>query len=139
MRETIIRKIIAKPNTPFGRVVDMTSEERTELRDVMEKAGAGWNMLYQRMVYRGFDQWELTGIDRCTSDFWQSASNSTCPALDLFWQTLVEQGQNTAFVKYMETQGMSRNTTIKRFSEPNFKEWEIDGVERLLHRIQGKS
>lgn len=139
MRESIIRKIIAKPNTPFGRVVDMTSEERTELRDVMEKAGAGWNMLYQRMVYRGFDQWELTGIDRCTSDFWQSASNSTCPALDLFWQTLVEQGQNTAFVKYMETQGMSRNTTIKRFSEPNFKEWEIDGVERLLHRIQGKS
>lgn len=136
MRESIIHKITSKPNVPFAKTVDMTTEECAQLRSAMEQAGARWSMLYQRMAYRGFDQWELTGIERCTSDFWQSCQDTPCPRMDCFWQTLIEQGLNTSFVKYMEANGMSRNTTIKRFSEPNFKEWEMDGVEQILHRIQ---
>ena len=155
MRKEIIKEIISKPNVPFGRTVQMTAEERNEFRDVMEQAGAGWQMLYQRMTYRGFDAWELSGIDRCMSDFWQmvhSESNASesdasdgntsdgdtatpMPPLDHFWQTLVEQGHNVGFIKYMEVHGMSRNTTIKRFTELNFKPWEMDGVASIIQRI----
>lgn len=141
MRKKIIDEIVKKPCVPFGRTVQMNPTERAEFRSVMEMAGAGWSMLYQRMIYRGFDMWELTGIDRCMEDFWQmahSTADEIPPKPDLFnfFQTLIEQGTNAAFVKYMEAHGMSRNTTIKRFNDPNFKEWEIDGVESTLRRIE---
>lgn len=141
MRKKIIDEIVKKPCFPFGKTVQMTASERAELRSVMEAAGAGWQMLYQRMAYRGFDMWEISGIEHCVSDFWsmahsQSEEIPTKPDLQNFFQTLVEQGSNVAFIKYMEAHGMSRNTTIKRFTEINFKEWEVDGVESVLRRIE---
>lgn len=137
MRKEIINAIVQAPNTPFGRTVQMTADERTELRESMEQAGAGWNMLYQRMTYRGFDAWELSGINRCMTDFWSMLQNpSTMPPLSSFWQTLIEQGHNIGFIKYMEAHGMSRNTTIKRFSELNFKPWELQGVEHILRSLE---
>lgn len=141
MRESIITQIINNPHRPFVHHIELTDDERIEFRDAMDKGGMGYNTLYQRMAYRGFSVWEIAGIDRCMSDFWIMAYSSqdekpAMPDIENFWQVLVENGLNTAFIKYMEAHGMSRNTTIKRFSSPNFLAWEWTGIEQILRQLQ---
>ena len=138
MRKEIIDEIIKQPHICFGKTAGFTSDEKVELFEAMGREEMSRNTLYQRMMYRGFDAWELSGIDRCLADFWEMSrkDDSPTPGISDFWQAIVERGLNTAFIKYMEVLGMSRNTTIKRFTSPDFKPWEMDGIEQILRRIE---
>ena len=139
MRIEIINAILKEPKKPMNREYELTTEERFAFREVMTKAGMGASVLYQRMQYIGFDEWELMGIERCVDTFavikrQVDASLVKPDSLSDVWQWLVEHGLHTEFTKYMGLMGMSRNTVAKRFTSMDFKPWELMGIEYLLHQ-----
>ena len=122
-----IEKILESPRTPLMRQVELTADERVELRDALNAKGMGTNTIYQRINYIGFDTWEVQGITACMAEATNYSGDPT-----LFWPWLVENGQHTCFAHFMEQLGMSYKTTLRRFAEFNFKPWELEGFASIL-------
>lgn len=133
MREEIIQSILNDPRKPFGRECDLTADERIAIREVMTENGMGMNTLYQRMMYIGFDEWEVKGVERCVDEF-ETGGLEKPKDLANLWSWLVENGLHPKFVKYMSVMGMSRHPVGRRFAEMNFKPWELEGFERMLRK-----
>jgi len=128
-----IDKILQSPRTPLMRQVELTADERTELRDALIKKGMGASTLYQRINYIGFDTWEMQGINACIAEATSYSGDPT-----LFWPWMVENGQHTKFTHFMEQLGMSYKVTLRRFSEFDFKPWELEGITAILQKAGQK-
>lgn len=86
---------------------------------------------YNRFFRDGFSPWELKGILQVMTDYVVSNTLDSSLINDLpsFYKKLSDK---TSFKLYMNSLGMGLNTTICRFNGFNFRQWELDGMERVI-------
>jgi hypothetical protein len=139
-----IQKWIANPKTPIRRN-GATQEEVAKLKLLLERAGMGVSMFYNRTTYVGFDQWEMNGITRCMEEYVEMVNDDAngggenkeplilrMKSPQDFRQMLLERNLWCDFTNYMQLLGMSPKTTKSRFYENSFAPWEMQGVESMM-------
>lgn len=104
----------------------LSARERYDFARFLAKHGANFRTALDRIMYRGFDEWERVGVREIMRD-WGYAN---CKPQHFF----VELGQEGRAALYAELSdmGMCRNTANRRFSTGSFKEWELAGVNALF-------
>ena len=139
---------MGNPKTPIRRN-GATVEEVSKLKLLFERAGMTSSVFYNRTTYVGFDTWEVDGINRCMEQYVQMVNDEAKGketeegeqpeplrignmSPQDFRQALLDRGLWCDFTNYMQLHGMSTKTTLKRFYENSFAEWEMKGVERMM-------
>lgn len=158
MTKEIIEKI-AKPNTPLD-VSDMTAEDKNALSAYLSDKGISTSTFYLRFFQKGFDGWEIIGINECKKQFLAipdiaevlktyvetdaagkelgekgylySLAHGEQPGIFYTCLKKANNGLCTKFADYMYDRGMSRTTLIKRFTSDDWKPWEASGIKPLL-------
>ena len=121
------KKIENTPTLDYGpRFSALSARERYDFARFLAKHGANFRTALDRIMYRGFDEWERVGVREIMRD-WGYAN---CTPQHFF----VELGQEGRAALYSELtdMGMCRNTANRRFSTGSFKEWELAGVDALF-------
>lgn len=164
MTKQILEKI-TRNRTPLG-IADISVEEKKELRAYMASKGFSEATFYLRFFQKGFDLWEIYGINECKKHFLElpevaelllayvdnedpSASEGdkgyfyTLAHSDdagVFYQCLkkVNSGLCKKFFAFMDERGMSAATVIKRFTTEEWKEWERTGIRTVLENFSTK-
>ena len=132
-KKTILEKILA----PHGVLAqsDLTADEKKHLYAVLEGMGMSMSTAYQRLFNKGFDEWELQGIDRIKRDF---IAENNLPQLERvgegFYSALpMMSGMKTELVNKLAQLGIEhRNTVDKRFDADDWKPWEHRGIRDIL-------
>lgn len=152
MKKKIFEKILSKTDVLTKN--DLTSDEKVRLYALMERLGMSQSTSYLRFFSKGFDLWEISGIAKIKSDYLDSVKQQLVSAkaegtddgdrgyayilaLDTgtpgrFYAALKEANLIAHFKEYMSTLGMSGNTTWTRFSDDNWKEWELRGIASVV-------
>ncbi len=161
MTKEIIEKIMQN-NTPL-EVNDISVEEKKNLAEFLSAKGFTASTFYLRFFQKGFDTWEIQGINDCKNQFLAIpkvgellSEYAETDALGneigkkgyltklakgdepgMFYTCLkkVNNGLCMKFFAYMEERGMSRTTIIKRFSSDDWKPWEQEGIKILLQQF----
>ena len=149
MTKEILEKIMQN-NTPL-EVNDISVEEKKTLAEFLSAKGFTASTFYLRFFQKGFDAWEIQGIDNCKKQF--LAIPEVGKLLSEYVETdalgneigkkgyLAQLAQSREpgvfytclkFFSYMEERGMSRTTIIKRFTADDWKPWEQEGIRTLL-------
>lgn len=157
MKKEIFEKILSK-NGVLAKY-DLTPEEKAELYSLMERLGMSQSTSYLRFFSKGFDLWEISGITKIKSDYLNSVKAELVKsepegrpgdrgyayvlALDTdtpgrFYAAIKEANLVANFKEYMSGLGMSFNTTWTRFSEDNWKEWELYGIASVIEQFCNK-
>ena len=146
MKVTI--EIFDKISTPKGRLdaKDLTPEQKKQLYSIMMKYGATEALAYNRFFDKGFDEWELRGINQCKDDFICEYLNHEQDAT--LRNTLNEIGQGfysalplmsglrAKLLNLMAPLGMVHRATVaKRFDEDDWKPWERIGIRKIIEEI----
>ena len=65
------RHIFSKLESPGGHLEakDLTADEKRALYALMGKYGLPESTTYNRFFDKGFDSWEMMGVDQCKADF----------------------------------------------------------------------
>ena len=115
-------------------VTDLTPDEKKQLYAFLTAQGMTQSTAYARFFERGFDEWELRGIDAIKRDFCdRHALNHLRQTGEGFYSALTGPGQKTALLNLMSELGMEhRNTVSTRFDADNWKPWERRGLRDLL-------
>lgn len=111
---------------------DFTVEEKKKLFTFFSGHGMTKSTAYNRFFRDGFKPWEVMGVEKCIQAYCEENSIPVPDDVRTFFQTC---GRKESFKLFMDRHGMSRPTVSKRFSEWSFKEWELEGVEKLLDRL----
>lgn len=151
MKKKIFEKILSKTDVLMKN--DLTPEEKVRLYSLMEGLGMSKSTSYLRFFTKGFDLWEISGITKIKSDYLNSVKAELVTSepenrpgdrgyayvlsLDTdtpgrFYAALKEAHLIVNFKEYMSALGMSNNTTWTRFSEDNWKEWELRGIASVI-------
>ncbi len=161
MTKEIIEKIM-QSNTPL-EVNDISVEEKKNLAEFLSAKGFTASTFYLRFFQKGFDAWEIQGINDCKNQFLAISevgqllseyvetdalgneigkkgylavlAKSDEPGVFYTCLKKVNNGLCIKFLAYMEERGMSRTTTIKRFSGDDWKPWEQEGIKNLLQQF----
>ena len=161
MTKEIIEKIMQN-NTPL-EVNDISVEEKKNLAEFLSAKGFTASTFYLRFFQKGFDTWEIQGINDCKNQFLAIpevgellseyvetdalgneigkkgylAELAKSDEPGMFYTSLkkVNNGLCMKFFAYMEERGMSRTTVIKRFSSDDWKPWEQEGIIFLLQQF----
>lgn len=161
MTKEIIEKIIQN-NTPL-EVNDISVEEKKNLAEFLSAKGFTASTFYLRFFQKGFDTWEIQGINDCKNQFLAIpevgellseyvetdalgneigkkgylAELAKSDEPGMFYTSLkkVTNGLCMKLFAYMEERGMSRTTIIKRFSSDDWKPWEQEGIKILLQQF----
>lgn len=150
---------VTQNNTPLD-VNDISADEKKNLAEFLSDKGFTISTFYLRFFQKGFDAWEIQGIKNCKKQF--LAIPEVANLLSEYVETdalgneigkkgyLVEAAQTDEpgvfytclkkannglcmkFFAFMEEQGMSRTTIIKRFTADDWKPWEQEGIKALL-------
>lgn len=159
------KKKIFQNNTPLD-VSDVSPEEKKVLAEFLSAKGFTTSTFYLRFFQKGFDAWEIQGIDNCKSQFLAIPDVGKllleyveCDALGneigdkgylytltksdkpgVFYTCLKKAGSGLCMklFSFMEERGMSRTTIIKRFSADDWKPWEQAGIKNLLEEYDSK-
>ena len=139
---------------------DLSPEEKKMIYALMMKHGASYSFGYDRFFKEGFDKWEMIGIDAIKKDFlklhcaeianavpdYSSDDNRVYAAvMELesdrkggFWRILGQvRALKSSFNDYMASLGMmSRITIYKRFTNDDWKEWEVIGINKILEEFK---
>lgn len=147
---------ITRSRSPFC-VSDISVEEKKALAAALEKKGFTFPTFYLRFFQKGFDEWEILGVENCKKQFIElpevaqallEHQEEDCTDGDkgyyyvlamsgepgVFYRALKDTGRGlcSKFLGYMEERGMSRGTVRKRFYKDDWKEWEKEGVRAAL-------
>lgn len=156
-------KKILRNNTPLD-VSDVSPEEKKVLAEFLSAKGFTSSTFYLRFFQKGFDAWEIQGINDIKSQFLAipevgkllleyverdalgkeigdkgylyTLAKSDKPGI--FYTCLKKAGGGLCMklYSYMEERGMSRTTIIKRFSTDDWKPWEQEGIKNLLQQFE---
>lgn len=120
---------------------DMSADEKKELYALMIKYGATESTTYNRFFEKGFDEWELRGINRCKAEFISAHIGDDADLCEQlletgagFYEALpFMSGLRMKLVNFMSGLGMEHRTTIdKRFNADDWKEWERMGIRNII-------
>lgn len=158
MTKEILEKICRK-NTPLA-VNDISVEEKRNLAEFLSTKGFTTSTFYLRFFQKGFDAWEIQGVNDCKKQFLAipevgkllteyvetdalgneigkkgylaELAKSDEPGVFYTCLKKANNGLCMKFFAYMEERGMSRTTIIKRFTTDDWKPWEQDGIKALI-------
>lgn len=138
MTKKIFEKILSRTGVLTKN--DLTADEKASLYALMESLGSSQSTTYLRFFSKGYDLWEISGVAKIKSDYLDSVKDKLIPnqsedaysAPGKFYATLKDAGLVLDFKTYMQERGMSQNTTWTRFSEDNWKPWELRGVASVI-------
>lgn len=152
MKKDIFSKVIEQKSVLA--VNDLSPEEKRSLSALMIKYGATAGFTYDRFFQTGFARWELDGITKIKADFLKLHEREMLEsggddgkgyafALSLddskggFWRAIGQtKGLITQFKDYMRERGMmSPTTVIKRFSDDDWKRYELRGVDSIIREF----
>lgn len=121
------KKIENTSTLDYGpRFSALSARERYDFARFLAKHGANFRTALDRIMYRGFDEWERVGVREIMRD----KGYINCTPQHCFIQ-LGQEGRAALYVELTEM-GMCRNTAKRRFSTDSFKEWELAGVDALF-------
>ena len=135
------RHIFSKLESPGGHLEakDLTADEKRALYALMGKYGLPESTTYNRFFDKGFDPWELMGVNQCKADFVASINDDAlrtvlCNTDGGFYRSLPEgSGYRVRLVSHMSERGMVHRATVeKRFDADDWKEWERRGVRAVI-------
>ncbi len=147
---------ITLPRNPFD-ASEVSVEEKKRIAAAMEAKGLLFSTFYLRFFQKGFDAWEIDGVENCKKQFLElpevaqallehqgegyaegDKGYSYILALSgepgVFYRTLKEtdRGLCCKFLRFMEDKGMSPTVARRRFTEEDWKDWEREGVRAAL-------
>lgn len=104
----------------------LSARERYDFARFLAKHGANFRTSLDRIMYRGFNEWERVGVREIMREcgFIYGVTKLFCGAIG-------PEGRRELYAKLSEM-GMCRNTANRRFSTGSFKEWELAGVDALF-------
>lgn len=155
---------ISKVRTPL-EVDDVPVNEKKSLMDFFAQVGMPSSTFYLRFFQKGFDMWEVLGIDECKRIFLDqpdvakalldyagtgqmeendkgymyTLAQSDTPGMFYSCIKCVDCGLCTKFFAFMNEKGMSATTVIKRFQTDNWKTWEKNGINKSLELFYNTS
>lgn len=138
------RHIFSKLESQGGHLEakDLTADEKRGLYALMGKYGLPMSTTYNRFFDKGFDSWELMGVNQCKADFTDSIEDAGLrDALyntdNGFYSALPEgSGYRMRLVNLMAKCGMVHRATVeKRFDADDWKEWERRGVRAVINEF----
>lgn len=158
MTKEIFKKI-TQDNT-FLDITEISAQEKKELLSYLAEKGFTRTTFYLRFFQKGFSEWEIIGVKECKNRFIllpdvaeallsyvDEDDTSSLPGDKGYYYTLAKseeagvfykclfkanRGLRQKFYDYMSGLGMSEGTTVKRFKEENWKEWEVEGLSHVL-------
>ena len=158
MTKEIIEKV-TQNNTPL-EVNDISADEKKNLAEFLSAKGFTISTFYLRFFQKGFDAWEIQGINDCKKQFLAipevgkllseyvetdalgkeigkkgylaELAKSNEPGVFYTCLKKADSGLCMKFFAFMEERGMSRTTIIKRFTTDDWKPWEQEGIRALL-------
>lgn len=161
MTKEIIEKVTQPKNSLD--VNDLTSDEKKNLAEFLSAKGFTDSTFYLRFFQKGFDSWEIQGIENCKNQFLglsdigkvlltyverdalgkeigdkgylYTLAKSDKPGVFYACLKQAANGLCMRLYNFMEERGMSRTTIIKRFSSDDWKEWEKVGIKALLEEF----
>ena len=140
----------------------LSQDFRAQLDAAFKTAGCSQSTTYLRLYQKGFDLWELKGINQCVRDFvekyrkefydYNDPDDPTWEphyayvlALDAnmddnrFMELLKRMRLVNTLRHHMSTLGMSESTSHKRFHQPDFKAWERRGALSIIKEVWEKN
>lgn len=108
--------------TPFE---GMTAKERYSFARFLTLRGANFRTMLDRIMYRGYAEWECVGIREIVQDF---TDKEMSPRHLL---SILEREERLRLFDKLTSMGMCRRTARHRFSVGTFKEWELIGINAL--------
>ena len=157
-----VTDIFSKPRSFLG-ADDITVEEKKKLAVFTQHYGFTLSTFYLRFCQKGFEQWELDGINKCKKQFLDTKEVS-----EILLQSVPEDGDDgdrgylytlamsdqegsfynslrlanagscVRFFDFMNERGMSPATVVKRFTSDRWKPWEFIGIKNLLQNFYDK-
>ena len=140
------------------RLDRLPQEFRTMLEREFLKAGLSKSTTYTRLYDKGFDEWELKGVEQCLRDFCEEHKKALYDYVDnddpnwephyAYILALNTDLRNDKFImlmkdmklvnvlrEFMSKRGMGPTTAHKRFHNPDFKEWEMCGALSIIKDV----
>lgn len=139
---------------------DLKPETKAKLLEYLKPLGFTQSTFYLRFFDKGFDPWELHGIEQVRRTFatahqhelltnevddtvsgkGRGSEKGYAAILMLktedndgsFYEALRHASLIGVFQDYMKELGMSRNTVLTRFTSENWKDWELRGLRNIL-------
>ena len=140
--------LIAKMGIPHGHLdaKDLTADEKKDLYALMMRYGATEALAYNRFFDKGFDEWELRGINQCKADFIRDNLDGVedthirallCQTDNGFYSALpLLSGLRGKLLEHMAPLGMETRVTVaKRFEDDDWKEWERVGIRHIIREF----
>lgn len=125
------KKIENTSTLDYGpRFSELSARERYDFARFLAKHGANFRTALDRIMYRGFDEWERVGVREIMREcgFIYGVTKLFCGAGG-------PEGRRELYAKLSEM-GMCRNTANRRLCTGSFKEWELAGVDALFAEWQ---
>lgn len=139
MRKTkeIAEKLLS-PHTTIA-AQDLTADEKKELYDLFGLYGMSLSTAYLRIFDKGFDEWEIQGVDEIKREFIANNDMQHLSGVEKnFYSSLpFMSGMKGKLVNLMAELGMEhRNTVVKRFDSDDWKPWERYGIRAVLQKLE---
>lgn len=111
---------------------DFTPKDKSIIFSTLESYGMNRSTAYNRFFRDGFERWEIEGIENLLKRYCEALGiDNTITCLnENFYISLNNKGKFKAF---MSDNGMGLNTVIARFTNYNFKKWELKGIEQIIN------
>lgn len=150
MKTSIFYKIL-QTKRPLG-VNDLSPDEKKSLFALMVRNGASAGFAYDRFFQKGFQVWELDGINTIKCGFLKDHEQELLESVDEdgtkgyayalslddskggFWRAIGQvPGLISEFKNIMHEKGMMSDVTIiKRFNADDWKQYELIGVRQII-------
>lgn len=143
---------LSHPRTHLERD-DLAPNQKQFLWEVMLRHGATAGFAYDRFFQKGFDLWELLGVDAIKQNFATEHAPELFPdtpadklpeiIADIisrggaFYRTLGQcHGLKKEFLAYMNELGMCATSVVARFTSDNWKEFERIGIHAVIAEFE---
>ncbi len=117
---------------------DLTADEKKEIYALFEEYEMPQSTAYIRLFTKGFDEWELQGINNIKADFCTENNLQDLAGVgEGFYSSLpFMSGLKVKLVNFVALLGMEhRNTVNKRFDADDWKKWERIGIRSIIDRL----
>lgn len=110
---------------------DFSPNEKRALFALMSAKGLAPSTAYFRFFKEGFSVWEVDGINAVIKEFIVQEGMDLPYTFDpvLFYEALPVK---RTFKDFMQAKGMGRKTVVVRFTNGNFKSWELEGIRNII-------
>ena len=138
-------------------VEDLTPDEKKVVYEAMQKYGMPQSTAYVRFFDKGFDPWEISGVNKTQKEFLlttfadidgtgndEEGSRGYGYVLTLaknyddkkFYDICTQLNVGQKLCEFMAVRGMKSPVTVrKRFREADWQPWETVGIEAIIDEI----